>query len=153
MEVQAPEARHGQHVLREDREGDDDEEVRADRAELRLELRRLQVLGLEDGQSELERGLLDGRRLQVASAPGGAVGLRDRAEHLVLRLADEKAQEAGGELGRAEKEDLHQLAISRTMRLISSFTESKASTTSGSKCVPRSARMVRTASSWGIGSL
>ena len=77
MQIDVAERRQVQHPLRNDAAvADDDDRVEFERGELGAKfVVDFNFVGLSDGQSQLQSGLLDRRRRQLQSAAFGAIGL------------------------------------------------------------------------------
>jgi hypothetical protein len=95
-----------EHRLRQQQAvGDDHDQVRRQRPQLRLHRLRAQRGRLEHLEPARQRVLLDPRHAQAAAAPRRPVGLGVDADD--LGLAGGRAQRGHGELGGAGEDDLH----------------------------------------------
>jgi hypothetical protein len=107
VHVEAAEARHVEHRLRQDLAvGDDDGDIRLQSRELGDELRIARPRRLQHRHRALDRELLHRRRVQLAAAAGRLVGLADHRHHLLG--VEEGPQRRHRELRRAHEDDAHQ---------------------------------------------
>lgn len=104
VEVERPQPRHGPDDLGQHAEGDDDPQIGAQLAHRIDELSGLQLLGLEDRQSQFAGGCLHVAFVHLLPAAGGFVGCGHH-RHDAVSSGNERAERRHGELGRAHEYD------------------------------------------------
>jgi len=87
--------------------GDDDDEVRLEGSDLRDEMGVPGASGLEDGEFEVERGLLDGRREEFQGTSAGAIGLSDDREEAEIVVEMKGFEAVASQFGRAHEDNPH----------------------------------------------
>lgn len=108
MDVERPDGRDVQHGLGQNEAvGGDDQRVGAEPGERGAVGFVLEVERLEDRNAELLRQHLDGGRLELVPAPGGAVGLAIGGDDLAAGPCRHMSEHRGGEIRRPHEYDAH----------------------------------------------
>ena len=108
VDVERPDGRDVQHGLGQDEAvGGDDQRVGAEPGERGAVGFVLEVERLEDRDAEFLRQHLDGGRLELVPAPGGAVGLAIGGDDLAAGPCRHMAEHRGGEVRRPHEYDAH----------------------------------------------